>query len=69
MLFLLVLAAILEPCGHVIAASEFLTAAFDCDSFPDSHDPDVCRDATRDDECLDNEFQCDDRTCIPNQWR
>ena len=61
--------AILEPCGHIIAASEFLTLTFDCDSYPDSSDTNVCRDATKDSECFDNEFRCNDDTCIPMQWK
>lgn len=61
--------AILEPCAHIVAASEFLTMSFDCGIYPDSSDPSVCRDATKEMDCLANEFQCIDKTCIPSQWR
>ncbi|KAG4078593.1 hypothetical protein HA402_003240 [Bradysia odoriphaga] len=61
--------AILEPCAHIVAASEFLTMSFDCGIYPDSNDPSICRDATKEMDCLANEFQCVDKTCIPAQWR
>ncbi|CAO1434178.1 unnamed protein product [Diamesa serratosioi] len=61
--------AILEPCAHIIASSEILTATFDCDSYPNSNDYNVCEDFTRNRQCYDNEFNCDDSSCIPNSWK
>ncbi|XP_065082938.1 uncharacterized protein LOC135705249 isoform X2 [Ochlerotatus camptorhynchus] len=61
--------SILEPCAHIIASSEVLTATFDCDSYPDSNDRNVCEDPTRQSECFANEFQCADASCIPLQWK
>lgn len=61
--------AILEPCSQVVANSELLTELFDCDIYPESHDPKVCNDPTRFSKCLKNEFKCLDATCIPQQWR
>lgn len=63
------LTAILEPCSTVVANSELLTELFDCDIYPESHDPTVCNDPTRFSKCLKNEFKCLDSTCIPQQWR
>ncbi|XP_058458015.1 uncharacterized protein LOC131434838 isoform X2 [Malaya genurostris] len=61
--------SILEPCAHIIASSEILTATFDCDSYPDSNDRNVCEDPTRQSDCYANEFQCADSSCIPLQWK
>ncbi|XP_050079592.1 uncharacterized protein LOC126567411 [Anopheles maculipalpis] len=61
--------SILEPCAHIIASSEALTATFDCDSYPDSDDRNVCEDPTRLGECYANEFRCADASCIPLQWK
>uniref|UniRef100_A0A182NPC2 FZ domain-containing protein n=1 Tax=Anopheles dirus TaxID=7168 RepID=A0A182NPC2_9DIPT len=61
--------AILEPCAHIIASSEALTATFDCDSYPDSDDRNVCEDPTRLGQCYANEFRCADSSCIPLQWK
>ncbi|XP_035904115.1 uncharacterized protein LOC118508439 isoform X2 [Anopheles stephensi] len=62
--------SILEPCAHIIASSEALTATFDCDSYPDSDDRNVCEDPTRLGQCYANEFQCgSDSSCIPLQWK
>ncbi|XP_021706987.1 uncharacterized protein LOC5570998 isoform X2 [Aedes aegypti] len=61
--------SILEPCAHIIASSEVLTATFDCDSYPDSNDRNVCEDPTRQSDCYANEFQCADSSCIPLQWK
>ncbi|CAO1442868.1 unnamed protein product [Diamesa tonsa] len=61
--------AILEPCAHIIASSEILTATFDCDSYPNSNDYNICEDFTRNRQCYDNEFNCDDSSCIPNSWK
>ncbi|XP_055593879.1 uncharacterized protein LOC129745072 isoform X2 [Uranotaenia lowii] len=61
--------SILEPCAHIIASSEVLTATFDCDSYPDSNDRNVCEDPTRQSKCYANEFQCADSSCIPLQWK
>nr|XP_029713109.1 uncharacterized protein LOC109413094 isoform X2 [Aedes albopictus] len=61
--------SILEPCAHIIASSEVLTATFDCDSYPDSNDRNVCEDPTRQSKCFANEFQCADSSCIPLQWK
>lgn len=63
------LSAILEPCASVIASSEVLTTTFDCDSYPDSSDRNVCEDPTRRGRCHDNEFKCLDSSCIPLQWK
>ncbi|XP_052872788.1 uncharacterized protein LOC128278161 [Anopheles cruzii] len=61
--------SILEPCAHIIASSEALTATFDCDSYPDSDDRNVCEDPTRLGKCYANEFRCADSSCIPLQWK
>uniref|UniRef100_A0A182JE00 Uncharacterized protein n=1 Tax=Anopheles atroparvus TaxID=41427 RepID=A0A182JE00_ANOAO len=61
--------SILEPCAHIIASSEALTATFDCDSYPDSDDRNVCEDPTRLGQCYANEFRCADSSCIPLQWK
>ncbi|XP_053681334.1 uncharacterized protein LOC128732189 [Anopheles nili] len=61
--------SILEPCAHIIASSEALTATFDCDSYPDSDDRLVCEDPTRLGQCYANEFRCADSSCIPLQWK
>ncbi|XP_053657960.1 uncharacterized protein LOC128707039 [Anopheles marshallii] len=61
--------SILEPCAHIIASSEALTATFDCDSYPDSDDRNVCEDPTRIGQCYANEFRCADSSCIPLQWK
>ncbi|XP_037917110.1 uncharacterized protein LOC119655336 isoform X3 [Hermetia illucens] len=61
--------SILEPCASVIASSEVLTTTFDCDSYPDSSDRNVCEDPTRRGRCHDNEFKCLDSSCIPLQWK
>ncbi|XP_039432154.1 uncharacterized protein LOC120414895 isoform X2 [Culex pipiens pallens] len=61
--------SILEPCAHIIASSEVLTATFDCDAYPDSNDRAVCEDPTRHSKCYANEFQCADSSCIPLQWK
>lgn len=53
----------------MVANSELLTELFDCDIYPESHDPKVCNDPTRFSKCLKNEFKCLDSTCIPQQWR
>lgn len=47
-----------------------LTATFDCNLYPDSNDPHRCDDPTRrKGYCYNNEFECYDRSCIPNQWQ
>lgn len=61
--------AIQEACADVIASSEMLTATFDCDIYPNSNDETECKDITRNTQCLSNEFQCADKTCIPAQWQ
>ncbi|XP_049538954.1 uncharacterized protein LOC125953411 isoform X2 [Anopheles darlingi] len=61
--------SILEPCAHIIASSEALTATFDCDSYPDSDDRNMCEDPTRLGKCYANEFRCADSSCIPLQWK
>lgn len=53
----------------MVANSELLTELFDCDIYPESHNPGVCNDPTRFSKCLKNEFKCRDATCIPKQWR
>lgn len=63
------LLAVLEPCSQAVANSELLTELFDCDIYPESHDPNVCIDPTRYSKCLKNEFKCRDATCIPQRWR
>ncbi|XP_037961140.1 uncharacterized protein LOC119690202 [Teleopsis dalmanni] len=60
---------ILEACSEIIANSDTLTDTFDCNRYPDSSDAHKCEDSTRRRGfCYDNEFQCLDRTCIPQQW-
>ena len=62
--------AILEACSIVIASSDVLSAMFDCGLYPDSNDPHKCEDPTwRTDYCYDNEFECFDSSCIPQQWQ
>ncbi|XP_063708737.1 uncharacterized protein LOC134837298 [Culicoides brevitarsis] len=61
--------AVLEPCAHIIASSEILTATFDCDQYPDSNDRNECEDPSRRGKCYANEFKCLDQTCIPYQWK
>lgn len=53
----------------MVANSELLTELFDCDIYPESHDPKICNDPTRLGKCLKNEFKCLDSTCIPQTWR
>ncbi|XP_055855704.1 uncharacterized protein LOC129918960 [Episyrphus balteatus] len=61
--------SILEACSSLIASSDILTYTFDCDKYPDSYDRNVCEDPTRRSECYDNEFKCEDFSCIPSQWQ
>ncbi|XP_037817584.1 uncharacterized protein LOC119607653 [Lucilia sericata] len=62
--------AILEACSEIIANSDTLTATFDCNLYPDSNDPHRCEDPTRrKGYCYENEFECYDRSCIPQQWQ
>lgn len=63
------ISAVLEPCAHIIASSEILTATFDCDQYSDSNDRNECEDPTRRGKCYANEFKCLDQTCIPYQWK
>lgn len=67
--FVRFLLAILEPCAHIIASSEILTSTFDCDGYPDSNNRSVCNDPTMFTKCNDNEFNCLDSSCIPQQWK
>ena len=59
----------LEPCAHIIASSEVLTATFDCDQYPDSNNSNECEDPTKRGKCYANEFKCLDNSCIPYQWK
>lgn len=61
--------SVLEPCAHIVASSEILTSTFDCDSYADSNDKNICEDPTKRAECYGNEFKCNDRSCIPIQWK
>ncbi|XP_030383813.1 mucin-5AC [Scaptodrosophila lebanonensis] len=62
--------AILEACSIVIAGSDPLTELFDCNLYPDAHEVNKCEDPTRRrDYCYDNEFECEDGSCIPQQWQ
>ncbi|EDW04848.1 GH19622 [Drosophila grimshawi] len=62
--------AILEACSVVIANSDQLSELFDCSQYPDVHETHKCEDPTRRrDYCYDNEFQCHDGSCIPQQWQ
>lgn len=62
--------AILEKCSPIISSSEGLTSIFDCDSYFDSADENICEDTTRHGNgCYSNEFQCSDNSCIPIEWK
>lgn len=59
----------MEACSSLIASSDILTYTFDCDKYPDSDDRNICEDPTRRKDCFENEFKCEDLSCIPNQWQ
>lgn len=59
----------LEGCAEYIPATLELSAAFDCRRYPDSIDPRVCVNLAMGNRCQTDEFQCPDRSCVPNSWR
>lgn len=60
----------MEACSEIIANSDTLISTFDCNLYPDSNDPHRCEDPTRRKGfCYEKEFECYDRSCIPQQWQ
>lgn len=58
----------LEGCAEFVPQTLELSAAFDCRRYPDSTDPRVCTNLAVGPKCAADEFQCPDRSCIPNHW-
>ena len=58
----------LEGCAEFVPQTLELSAAFDCRRYPDSTDPRVCTNLALGPKCAADEFQCPDRSCIPNHW-
>ncbi|XP_075209781.1 uncharacterized protein LOC142317258 isoform X2 [Lycorma delicatula] len=60
--------AVAEDCSEFIVDTLDLSKVFNCDAYPDLHNPGECVNLARGEKCLSTESQCPDETCIPKRW-